>query len=96
MDFPDGEVRDAVAQDDQAWLSDPAAAREMVMRHFQVHDLEGLGLQGRPLATHAVGVLLRYVEDTDPSALHVLTGVHVFGTSDFMELDAVHPPQSRT
>ena len=88
LGLPDGEVADGAAQDDQAWLRDPAAAREMVTRHFQVHDLEGLGLQGRPLATHAVGVLLRYVEDTDPAALHVLTGVHVYGTSDFMELDA--------
>ena len=57
LGLPDGELRDAVAHDDQAWLRDPAAAREMVTRHFQVHDLEGLGLQGRPLATHAVGVL---------------------------------------
>ncbi|MDE2868594.1 MAG: DNA mismatch repair protein MutS, partial [Chloroflexota bacterium] len=88
LGLPDGEVPSGVPQDDQAWLRDPAAAREMVARHFQVRDLEGLGLQGRPLATHAVGVLLRYVEDTDPAALHVLTGVHVYGTSDFMELDA--------
>ncbi|MDE2897858.1 MAG: DNA mismatch repair protein MutS, partial [Chloroflexota bacterium] len=88
LGLPEGEVPSGVPQDDQAWLRDPAAAREMVARHFQVRDLEGLGLQGRPLATHAVGVLLRYVEDTDPAALHVLTGVHVYGTSDFMELDA--------
>ncbi len=88
LGLPDGEVPTGVPQDDQAWLRDPAAAREMVTRHFQVRDLEGLGLQGRPLAAHAVGVLLRYVEDTDPSALHVLTGVRVYGTSDYMELDA--------
>ena len=88
LGLPGGEVPAGVPQDDQAWLSDPTASREMVTRHFQVRDLEGLGLQGRPLATHAVGVLLRYVEDTDPSALHVLTGVHVYGTADYMELDA--------
>ncbi len=88
LGIPDGEIPTGVPQDDQAWLRDPAAAREMVARHFQVRDLEGLGLQGRPLAAHAVGVLLRYVEDTDPSALHVLTGVRVYGTSDYMELDA--------
>ena len=88
LGLPDGEVPAGVPQDDQAWLRDPSAAREMVTRHFQVRDLEGLGLQGRPLAAHAVGLLLRYVEDTDPAALHVLTGVHVYGTSDFMELDA--------
>ena len=88
LGLPDGEIPTGVSQDDQAWLSDPAASREMLTRHFQVRDLEGLGLQGRPLATHAVGLLLRYVEDTDPSALHVLTGVHVYGTADYMELDA--------
>ena len=88
LGLSDGEVAAAAAIDDQAWLSDPAAARETVQRHFGVHDLEGLGLQGRPLAAHAVGVLLRYVEDTDPAALHVLTGVHAYGTSDYMELDA--------
>ena len=88
LGLSEGEVSGGVAQDDQPWLRDPAAAREMLVRHFQMRDLEGLGLQGRPLATHAVGVLLRYVEDTDPAALHVLTGVHIYSTSDFMELDA--------
>ncbi len=86
--LPADEIDGASPQDDQAWLADPSAAREAVERHFQVGSLEGLGLSARPLAVRAVGALLRYVEDADPSAMHVLTGVRVYSTADFMELDA--------
>ena len=82
-----GQIANATPKDDQPWFTDPIAGSETVKRLFSVQSLEGLGLDGRPLATRAVGCLLRYLEDTDASSLHVLTGVHVYSTTEFMELD---------
>ena len=86
--IPPGEINNASPKDDHPWLVDPIAGRETLERHFSVRTLEGLGLEGRPLASRAVGALLRYLEETDESSLHVLTGVHVYSTTDFMELDS--------
>ena len=70
-----------------AWMAEAGAATEALTRTLGVSDLEGLGLGGRPLAARAAGAVLAYLEDTDADALHVLTGVHVYSASGFMELD---------
>ena len=69
------------------WMADPATAEEALRRHFTVQDLDGFGLTERPLASRAAGALLAYVTETDANALHVLTGLHVYGVSTYMELD---------
>jgi DNA mismatch repair protein MutS len=42
----------------------PAAAGDLLERHFNVASLDGFGLAGRPAATAAAGGLLGYVKDT--------------------------------
>ncbi len=69
------------------WMADPASAEEALRRHFTVQDLDGLGLTDRPHASRAAGALLAYVTETDANALHVLTGLHVYGVGTYMELD---------
>ena len=69
------------------WMADPATAEEALRRHFTVQDLDGLGLTDRPHALRAAGALLAYVTETDANALHVLTGLHVYGVGTYMELD---------
>ncbi|MBM4438722.1 MAG: DNA mismatch repair protein MutS, partial [Actinobacteria bacterium] len=69
------------------WMADAGVCQEALRRHLRVGSLEGLGLHDRPVAAHAAGALLTYLEDTDPAALHVLTQVHAYSVATFMELD---------
>ncbi len=69
------------------WMADPGTAEEALRRHFTVQGLDGLGLADRPQASRAAGALLSYVTETDAHALHVLTGLHVYSVSTYMELD---------
>ncbi|MCY4115105.1 MAG: DNA mismatch repair protein MutS [Chloroflexi bacterium] len=83
--FGDIDLSGAVTGAD--WMADPGTAGETLRRHLAVHDLDGLGLADRPQASRAAGALLAYVSETDANALHVLTGLHVYGVSTYMELD---------
>lgn len=47
----------------EAWHFDPQSCLETLTRHFQVHTLDGFGLQGMTAAINATGVLLSYVQD---------------------------------
>ncbi len=83
--FGDIDLSEAVTG--EAWMADPATAEEALRRHFTVQDLDGLGLTDRLQASRAAGALLAYVTETDANALHVLTGLHVYGVATYMELD---------
>lgn len=83
--FGDVDLPDAATGAD--WMADPGTAEEALRRHFTVQDLDGLGLADRPQASRAAGALLSYVTETDANALHVLTGLHVYRVSTYMELD---------
>ena len=62
--------------------------QEMLLRHFQVTTLDGFGLRGLPLAVRAAGVILQYVEETQPAALRLLTSVSTYNQHEYMSLDA--------
>lgn len=47
----------------EAWHFDHQSCTETLTRHFQVHNLDGFGLQGMTAAINATGVLLSYVQD---------------------------------
>ncbi|MBE0698579.1 MAG: DNA mismatch repair protein MutS, partial [Anaerolineaceae bacterium] len=55
---------------------------------FQVSALDGFGLRGMSQAIRAAGAVLQYLQDTQPSALKLLTGIATYSLSEFMVLDA--------
>ena len=69
------------------WRFEESGARETLQRHFEVVTLAGFGLEKRPLAIRAAGAILRYVEETKPAALEMLTGVSTYSLNEFMVLD---------
>lgn len=68
------------------WRAD--RTRDALEGHFAVGTLEGLGLANLPIATRAAGVLVQYLEETQPKALAQITRLSVYSTATTMTLDA--------
>lgn len=66
---------------------DIEAARLRLCRHFGVRNLEAFGCQHDPLAIAAAGAILAYLERMYPALLRLLTGLHRYDTSGFVEID---------
>jgi DNA mismatch repair protein MutS len=70
-----------------AWRFEPGRCKEALLAHFKIASLKAFGLAEMPLATQAAGALLQYVQETQPSTLNLLTGLHSYSLSEFMTLD---------
>ncbi len=66
---------------------EPARAKDALLAHFKVATLQSYGLGNMPLAVRAAGALLQYVQETQPSTLNLLTGLHSYSLDEFMTLD---------
>ncbi len=71
-----------------AWHFESGRAHDALLRQFQVTMLDGFGLRGLTLAVRAAGSLVQYVQETQPAALKLLTGISTYSTGEFMTLDA--------
>ncbi len=65
----------------------PRAARQALLRHFEVTSLAAYGIEQQPLATQAAGAIVAYLRDTQPDALQNLTRLQSYRTDNFMRLD---------
>jgi DNA mismatch repair protein MutS len=63
-------------------------ARDTLLEHFEILTLEGLGVDDKPLATTAAGVILSYLQETQKKQLDYINQLNVYSMSDFMVLDA--------
>jgi len=70
------------------WYFEPGRSEELIKTRFQVSSLEGLGLRSLPLATRAVGALLKYLQETQKSLAEVQFSFSTYSLNDFMVLDA--------
>ena len=70
------------------WLFDTEATRRQLLQFFQLHDLSGFGLDGRPLAVAAAGALLGYVEETQKQRLPHLTAIRVESSDGAIAMNA--------
>jgi DNA mismatch repair protein MutS len=70
------------------WRFEPARCAEILQNHFEVATLDGYGLRGAPLAVRCAGAILQYLEETQPSALKLLSRINTYSLSEFMVLDA--------
>ncbi|MEA4906181.1 MAG: DNA mismatch repair protein MutS [Chloroflexi bacterium] len=71
-----------------AWRFEPGRCQETLFQHFQVASLDGFGMRSLPLAVRSAGGILQYLQETQPAALKLLTGVNTYSLNDFMNLDA--------
>jgi DNA mismatch repair protein MutS len=71
-----------------AWRFETARCQEALMGHFAVATLDGFGLRGNQLAVRAAGAIVQYLQETQPAALKLLTGLSTYSLSEFMVLDA--------
>jgi DNA mismatch repair protein MutS len=72
----------------QTWRFESARCQEVLMTHFGVASLDGFGLRGMTLAIQAAGTIVQYLMETQASSLKLLSGLSVYSTSEFMNLDA--------
>ncbi len=63
------------------WLFDADSGRRQLLQFFNLFDLTGFGIEGKPLAIAAAGALLGYVEETQKQRLPHITAIRI-ETSD--------------
>jgi DNA mismatch repair protein MutS len=71
---------------DDYWF-DLEIAREALLEHFAVANLEGYGCARLPLAIGAAGALIHYVKETQKQTLPQLSKLATYSTDSFMTLD---------
>jgi DNA mismatch repair protein MutS len=71
-----------------SWRFESGRCQETLLSQFQVSALDGFGLRGQTEAIRAAGAILQYLQETQPSALRLLTGIATYNLSEFMVLDA--------
>ncbi|MEN6522951.1 MAG: DNA mismatch repair protein MutS [Anaerolineaceae bacterium] len=67
---------------------EPGRCAEVLKEQFNVSTLDGFGLQGIPAAIRAAGAIIQYLQETQPQALPLLTGISTYNLHEFMTLDA--------
>ncbi len=72
----------------EAWTFSLDAAREELLRHFNVMALDGFGLEGRNDLICAAGALIHYVHTTLRHAVDHVRTVRLRESADFLALDA--------
>ncbi len=72
----------------EAHYFDPHECEDVIMRHFSVKSLKGLGLGDLPEGSMAAGALLKYVQDTQMADIKNITHITPLYSGKFMFLDS--------
>ena len=71
-----------------SWRFEPGKCEETLLAHFHAAALDSFGIKNQSLAIRAAGVIVQYLKETQPDALHLLTSLRAYSLSEFMTLDA--------
>ncbi|MGN0424631.1 MAG: DNA mismatch repair protein MutS [Acetatifactor sp.] len=71
-----------------AHLFDDESCKRLLLRHFHVNTLIGLGIEDFPVGMIAAGALLSYLYDTQKTELTHFTHLYPYLTSKYMLLDS--------
>jgi len=71
-----------------AHLFDDDGCRRILMKHFKVNTLVGLGIEDFPIGLIAAGALMQYLYDTQKSELEHIRHIYPYLTSKYMLLDS--------
>lgn len=88
---PEGEGNGAEGSGTQtawpAWRFEPGRCEQILLHQFEAASLEGFGLARKSAAVCAAGVLVQYLQETQPAALDLIHEVNTYSLTDFMILD---------
>ncbi|MFH1044216.1 MAG: DNA mismatch repair protein MutS [Pseudomonadota bacterium] len=70
------------------WHFDYAAARQQLLKHFNVHSLAGFGCEDLRLGVAAAGALLEYARKTQGQALSHVNALRPERADDYVRMDA--------
>lgn len=70
------------------WHFDLDSCRQLILKQFNCHDLQGFGCAHLPAAICAAGSLLQYLRDTQQTALPHIQGIRVENYDVCISLDA--------
>lgn len=70
------------------WQFEYYRCEDTLHEHFKVSTLDGFGLKDQENAIKAAGALVQYIQETQPAALKMLSGLSTFSIHEFMNLDA--------
>ena len=85
--FSDAFDAGAVQTSQSDWIFNLDYARRQLLQQFQVHTVEGLGLNGHAEALSAAGSLLYYVRETQKCSLRHITAVRFLEDEPFLRMD---------
>ncbi len=71
------------------WCFDSVRASEELKRQFNVKTLDAFGCSGMEQGLAAAGALLKYLKDTQKSALNNIRSVKTYSITEYMTLDRV-------
>lgn len=72
----------------ESHMFDDDGCRRILMKHFRVNTLIGLGVEEFPTGLLAAGALLQYLYDTQKTDLEHFTHIYPYLTSKYMLLDS--------
>ena len=67
---------------------DEDTCKKVLLKHFHVLSLQGIGIEEFSIGTVAAGALMQYLYDTQKSSLSHLTHIYPYLTSKYMLLDS--------
>jgi DNA mismatch repair protein MutS len=70
------------------WAFNADYAQRLLMEHFNLASLDGLGASDQSLSVCAAGALIHYLRDSQLTSLGKVATLRFFEPSDFMKLDA--------
>ncbi len=72
----------------ESHMFDDESCKRLLMRHFKVNTLIGLGIEDFPVGMAAAGALLQYLYDTQKTELSHFTHIYPYLTNKYMLLDS--------
>lgn len=72
----------------EPWLFNPNTGVEILTRHFGTTSLKGFGIEEFELAIGCAGVVFRYLQETQKSALSHIRSIRRYAENDYMLLDS--------
>ncbi|MFR8035170.1 MAG: DNA mismatch repair protein MutS [Lachnospiraceae bacterium] len=69
------------------WYFSEEGCRKVLLEHFHIHSLEGLGLQEYETGMIAAGALMQYLYETQKSTMPHITSIHPYSTGRYMIID---------
>ena len=71
-----------------AWYFSDETAKNTLLTHFKMSDIQGLGLEDYESGTIAAGALLKYLYETQKNNLANITSLQIYSTAKYMIIDS--------